>query len=224
MDLVAAIKERKSIRSFLPKAVSKDILHKVLEISCRAPSSVNQQPWEFAVITGDVMETVRRKNVEYLLAGTPSQRDFPTEDRPKESVYRKRQVDLAIKLFTLMDIPRDDKKKRKEWVLRGFGYFSAPAVIIIFTDKCLSDSGPLLDIGAVMQNICLAALEFGLGTCIENQGIQYSDMLREVVGIPDTKKIAVSIAIGYPDENFPANKLVSSREPADNLTLWRGFN
>ncbi len=223
MDILEAITKRKSIRSFRPKAVSKDILLEILEISCRAPSSVNQQPWEFAVIAGDVLEKIRQKNIDNLLSGVPAQRDYPTEDRPRDSVYRKRQVDLAKELFTLMDIPRDDKKKRMDWLLRGFGYFGAPAVIIIFTDKCLCDTGTLLDIGAVMQNICLAALKFGLGTCIENQGIQYSDMLREIIGIPDTKKIAVSIAIGYPDWEFPANRLVSSREPADNLTLWQGF-
>ncbi|MFO7964515.1 MAG: nitroreductase [Desulfobacterales bacterium] len=223
MDVIDAIKERKSIRSFRPESVPKETLHHILEVACRAPSSVNQQPWEFAVIAGDVLEKVRQLNTDLLLSGTTPQRDYPTQDRPKDSVYRKRQVDLAATIFERMNIPREDKAKRMDWLLRGFAFFGAPAAIVIFSDKCLGDSGSLLDIGAVMQNICLAALEFGLGTCIENQGIQYSDMLREVIGIPDTKKIAVSIAVGYPDWEFPANSLLTPREPVDKLTLWRGF-
>ncbi len=59
------------------------------------------------------------------------------------------------------------------------------------------------------SNICLAAVDFGLGTCIENQGIMYSDVLRDIVRIPDDKRLVVAIAIGYPDDDFPANKVIS---------------
>ncbi len=223
MDIIKAIAERKSIRAFKSDPVSKDILKEILEISCRAPSSVNQQPWEFAVIAGEPLEELKRLNVKNTMAGIPAQRDYPTEERPKESIYRKRQVALAMEIFALMGIEREDREKRLDWLLRGLRYFDAPAAIIIYSDRCLQEAGPLLDIGAVMQNICLAALAFGLGTCIENQGIQYSNVLRERIGISETKRIAVSIAIGYPDEGFPANRLYSSREPVENITLWRGF-
>jgi hypothetical protein len=43
------------------------------------------------------------------------------------------------------------------------------------------------------------------------------------LGIPDTKKIFISISIGYPDWDFAANKVESGREPAENLTTWYGF-
>ena len=224
MNIVEAITNRKSIRNFKPTPVPKTILEEILNVSCRAPSSVNQQPWEFAVVSGDLLEKIKQQNIEKLLAGLPAQRDYPVEDRPKDSIYRKRQVDLAIQLFEMMGIPREDKEKRQEWLLRGFRYFDAPCAIFIYSDKCLSEVGSVLDIGAVMQNICLAALKYELGTCIENQGIQYSDMLRELIGIPETKRIAVSIAIGYPDWDFPANRLVSDRESVDNITLWHGFS
>lgn len=223
MDIIEAIKSRKSIRSFKSTPVPKDVLVDILTTSCRAPSSVNQQPWEFAVVSGNVLEKIKQLNVQMINDGVPSQRDYTVGDRPKDSVYRKRQVDLAISLFELMNIPRVDREKRLEWLLRGFRYFDAPCAIFIYSDNCLSEVGSVLDIGAVMQNLCLAALKYGLGTCIENQGIQYSDMLREVIGIPASKRIAVSIAIGYPDWDFPANALVSERESLDNITLWRGF-
>jgi nitroreductase len=122
-----------------------------------------------------------------------------------------------------MNIQRGDKEKRAAWLERGFRFFDAPIAIIILTDRSLSDVGPLLDLGAAMQTICLAALNFGLGTCIEDQGVLYPEVLREIVQIPENKKIIIAIAIGYPDLDFPANGLVNGRESLDKNTRWVGF-
>jgi nitroreductase len=119
-----------------------------------------------------------------------------------------------------MDIPREDVEKRVWWLERGFRFFDAPMAIIIATDKVLGEAGPLLDLGAVMQNICLAALQFGLGTCIEDQGVLYPEVFREQAGIPPSKRLMIAIAIGYPDPDFPANQIRSEREPAETLTTW----
>ncbi|MFH1990820.1 MAG: hypothetical protein ABIK98_00220 [Pseudomonadota bacterium] len=69
----------------------------------------------------------------------------------------------------------------------------------------------------------MAALEFGLGTCIENQGVMYPDLLKKIAGIPDSQRIIIAIAVGYPNWNFPANRIVSNREPLENITAWCGF-
>ena len=41
-----------------------------------------------------------------------------------------------------------------------------------------------------------------------------SDVVREHAGIPDDESIMICIALGYPDETFPANAVRSER--ADN--------
>ena len=224
MDIIEAIKQRKSIRGYKPDPVPKEVLQQILELASRAPSAMNTQPWEFTVLTGEVLENVRRRYVELLNSGAPPNPEHVVVGWPKESVYRERQVDLAKQLFQLMDIPREDKEKRAKWLERGFRYFDAPAAIIISTDRCLSESGPLLDIGSLTQSICLTALHFGLGTCIEDQGTMYPDVLREYAHIPDSKRIVIAIAIGYPDWDFPANKLEAEREPTENVTAWLGFD
>ena len=223
MDIVDAIKTRKSIRGFRPDPVPKEILREILEIAGCAPSAMNTQPWEFTVITGEVLENVRRVNVEKLNAGEQPHPDHVAAKWPLDSIYRHRQVELAKRIFQLMEIQREDKEKRARWMERGFRYFDAPVAIIISVDKSLSEAGPLLDIGAVMQTICLAALSHDLGTCIEDQGIMYPGVLREFAGIPESKRIIIAIAIGYPDGDFPANKLGSTREPVESMTTWRGF-
>ncbi len=224
MELMKAIQTRRSIRAFTSQKISREMMKEILNIACRAPSAMNTQPWEFAVITGKVLDRIRSAVVEKLHNMEPMKPEHLVVGWSKESVYRDRQVELAKELFKLMDIQREDKEKRAQWLERGFRFFDAPAAIVILTDRALSEHGPLLDVGAVMQNICLAALNFGLGTCIEDQGVLYPEVVREMAGIPDTKRIIISIAIGYPDPDFPANRVHTKREDADNLTTWVGFD
>jgi nitroreductase len=223
MNVTEAIRNRKSIRGFTSKPVSKDTIRNILETAGRAPSAMNTQPWGFTVVGGNILDKIKSGIIEKLRAGAPAQPDHLVVGWPMDSVYRKRQVELAKKIFSLMDIKREDSEKRTEWLERGFRFFDAPCAIIITTDKILAESTPLIDIGAVMQNICLAALDHGLGTCIEDQGVMYPEVLRELAGIGDHKRIMIAIAIGHPDAEFPANRLETDREPIEEITQWVGF-
>ena len=223
MEILEAIQNRKSIRDFKPDPVPREILENILEISLRAPSGVNKQPWELAVLTGPVLEKVKEKNAEQFLAGQKGYSSFGS-GIDRESVFRKRQVDLAIELFRLMGIAREDKEKRTQWTGRGFNYFNAPAAIVLLADESLPLQRVLLDIGALMQTICLAALAYDLGTCIEGQGVKFQDVLREFGGIPQNKQIVTAIAIGYPNWSFPANEIETPREELGNISFWQGFD
>ncbi|ACL04947.1 nitroreductase [Desulfatibacillum aliphaticivorans] len=224
MNILDAVRARKSIRNFLPDPVPKELLSAILEDACRAPSANNTQPWECFMLGGDVLEKVRKANLEQLRAGVFPEPESALIDWPKDSVYRTRQVDLAIELFRLMDIQRDDHEGRAKWMERGFGYFNAPAALIVVADKCLPENSPLLDIGCFLQTFCLLCTANGLGACIEGQGVMYSKTLRQIVGIPDEKRIIMAVAVGYPDWDFPANAIKSSRVSANDLTTWVGFD
>ena len=223
MEIIEAIKKRKSIRKFKPDPVPKEVIREILEIAGRAPSALNTQPWEFTVISGDVIDNIRKGHIQKIKSGIPPNPEFKLVDWPRDGIYRNRQVNLAIQLFKLMGIERKNKKQRTKWVERGFRYFDAPAAILISLDGSLPESAPALDIGAVMQSICLAALHFNLGTCIENQGVMYPDVVRKWADIPKARLLVVSIAIGFPDWGFPANKVESEREPVDSIVKWCGF-
>jgi nitroreductase len=222
MDIVEAIRTRKSIRGFRPDPVPKEILRDILDIATRAPSAMNTQPWEITVLAGEVLENIKRGNIEMLESGTLPNPNVLVQ--PFEGVYRQRQVDLAIQIFQLMDIAREDKAKRAEWMKRGFRFFDAPAALILSVDKALKPWWELFDFGAISQTICLAALNYGLGTCIEDQGVMYPEVIRKYAGIPESKRIIICIPIGYPDWDFPANRLESKREAVEAITTWCGFD
>ena len=219
MHILESVRNRKSIRGFKQDPVPREIIKEVLDIATRAPSAMNTQPWEFTVVAGDVLDHIRQGNMEQLLSGAAGLKHYHSN---YQGVYRKRQVELAVEIFKLMGIAREDSIKREAWTQRGFRFFDAPAAIIISSDT-IDGAFVLFDIGAVTQTICLVALNYGLGTCIGIQGAMFPEVIRKYAGIPDCKKIIISIAIGYPDDDFPANKLISRREPVDNITNWVGF-
>ncbi|MFQ6086291.1 MAG: nitroreductase family protein [Candidatus Bathyarchaeia archaeon] len=56
MDLFEAIRGRRSIRAFKPDPIPDDVLNRILEAACWAPSVGNLQPWEFVVAKDPVMK------------------------------------------------------------------------------------------------------------------------------------------------------------------------
>ena len=221
MDILEAIRTRKSIRGFKPDPVPKEVIAEVLSAARRAPSSVNTQPWEVAVVTGGPLEELKKANVELFEVGyTPTQE---VKFGPHSGVFRQRQIDLAVRLFQLMGIEREDKAKRAEWSKKGYRFFDAPAAIIVAVDRLASEASSLFDAGAFVQTVTLAALHFGLGTCIQGQGVMSPETVRRITGIPDTKRLIISVAIGYPDWDFPANRLETARQPLEGFVTWCGF-
>ena len=220
MELKDAIMNRKSIRGYLDRPVSRETLEDVLKLATRAVSSLNSQPWEFAVLTGDVLRKIGEDNEDCFVNGLPED----VEDPPLDGIYRRRMIDIAKQLFAEMDIAREDKDKRFWWTKRGFRFFDAPAAIIVMIDKSLKVDAHTFDLGAVVQNITLAAMEYGLGTCVEQQAVNYQRGLRKYLDIPEDKQFIIGIAIGYPDDAFPANKVVSERADLSDNTTWYGFD
>ena len=215
---------RRSVRGFKPEPVPKALVRKVIEIAMRAPSSLNTQPWNFYVVAGEPLDRIRAGNTERNLAGVPDSREFRSHGA-YEGAHRERQIEIAKQLFAAMDIPRDDPAKRTDWVLRGFRQFDAPVSIVVTYDRSIhgGDIAPF-DCGAVANALVNAAWSRGLGCVINSQGIMQSPVVREHAAIPDDQVIMICIAMGYPDDTFPANAVVSRRKTVDEAAVFVGFD
>jgi len=221
LDIIDAINNRRSIRAFKKDPVPKEVINKVLEAAVRAPSGMNTQPWEFVVASGKVLDEIREECNKLF-----NEQAFPTNDmlrKPYEGVYRQRQVELAMEIFKIIGIKREDREARNKWMLRGFRFFDSPCQIVICADKEMQYHLDMLGIGALCQTIALAALEYGLGTCIADQGIMYDHVWRKYANIPESKRLVAGITIGYPDPGFPVNAMVTPRETVDKITTWLGY-
>ena len=58
MDIVEAIRERKSFRAFKPDPVPQAVLREIVEQALWAPSWANTQPWEFAIVSGSKLKEI----------------------------------------------------------------------------------------------------------------------------------------------------------------------
>ena len=214
---------RRSIRGFLNKPVPQDLVAEIVEVAMRAPSSFNNQCWNFSVVTGAPLDAIRKGNTDGILAGQPDSREFRTFTKVPDE-HRGRQIEIAKQLFGAMGIVREDKEARQDWVLRGFRQFDAPVSIVVTYDRVLlgSDIAPF-DCGAVTNALVNAAWSRGLGCVINSQGIMQSPVVREHARIPDDQVIMICVAMGWPDEDFPANAVVSNRKTVDETVRFVGF-
>ncbi len=72
MDIMTAIKGRRSVRSFTGDPVDKDTLLKLLEAAVWAPSGGNGQTWRFVVVTEQAMMKKIRMVSPGLLGDPPA--------------------------------------------------------------------------------------------------------------------------------------------------------
>ena len=214
---------RKSIRGYKSDPVPKALIREVIDMAMRAPSSLNTQPWNFYVVAGEPLDCIRAGNTERTVSGVPQSREFRSHGE-YAGAHRERQIEIAKQLFSAMGIERDNKDKRTDWVLRGFRQFDAPVSVVVTYDRSIhgGDIAPF-DCGAVTNALVNAAWSRGLGCVINSQGIMQSPVVREHAGIPDDQVIMICIAMGFPDDSFPANAVVSRRKSVDDAAVFVGF-
>jgi len=220
MELLKAIEQRRSIRAFKPDPVSKDLLGAIVEKALRAPSWANTQPWEFAAVTGEPLARIQRGFLEKM-----EEDPHPDIARPYDfpEPYLSRINALPSRVNTRT---KEDMDRRRTMNYRHYG---APAVLYLLVGRSFFyqpkglNVWSLYDCGAVVQNIMLLATSHGLGTIAQAQAVVYPEVIREVVGIPDSKLIALGVAIGYPDMTHPINQPRTLRESSDDVVGWYGF-
>lgn len=224
MEFDEVVRTRRSIRGYLKKPVPRALVEEILALAVRAPTSLNTQPWNFYVVAGAVLDRIRAGNVERNLAGVEHSREFRMGPG-YEGVHRERQIGIAKQLFSAMGIERDNKEKRQDWILRGFRQFDAPISIVVTYDRSIhgSDIAPF-DCGGVVNCLVNAAWSRGLGCVVNSQGIMQSPVVRAEAGIPDDQVIQTCVAMGWPDESFPANAVISQRKSVAEAAVFVGFD
>ena len=111
---------RRSIRGYKPEPVPKELIAEIIGSAMRAPSSMNTQPWNFYVITGDPLDRTRAGNTERKLAGVPPVARVPHGHGRFAGPHRERQVGVAKQLFSAMGIERDDEESARTGCCAAF--------------------------------------------------------------------------------------------------------
>ena len=219
MDLLGALRNRRSIRAFKPEAVPPSLVTQVLDAARWSPSWGNTQPWELVVVGG---ETVKRLTADLVAAfadKVPRNPDVPMPAAFPDD-YQNRYMACASGLFGAIGIAREDKARRMDHMLNMTRAYGAPAIIYVIFNSALEVPYTMFDLGCLTHALCLAAEAHGLGTCIEAQLALYPDLVRRHLQLPETHKIVVGLALGYPEPAAPANAFRTPREPLEKFVQW----
>jgi nitroreductase len=230
MDIDEAIRTRRSIRAYKPDPMPRNVLEKIVDTCQWAASDSNTQPWEFAIVGAAEMKELKARIIEKIEAKEREQRETPFLRMPEP--YAKRAVDnrTVVNSYVFPPGTEDLDNKMKAHGRKGAIFYDALNAIIVYTDKSLGigdfteiniGNMAMMNIGIMAQTVCLAALSHGLGTCI--MGPRWTGLLRQRLGISESKAILLSVAIGYPDFEARINNFPRARLPLDSWAHWHGF-
>lgn len=175
MDVMQAIRERRTIRKYRGDPVPKESLQRILEAARWAPSWGNTQCLRLIVVQDH--ETKLQ-----LAAAMRTSRPPPSENAAANGVREAAIVLVACAEQGLSGYYRTGEKAGTPATDKGEYWF-------------------MFDVGLAMQNVTLAAHALGLGTV--HIGMYNSGKIAKILQIPENVVVVELMALGWPDETPP---------------------
>ena len=218
METLEAIGTRRSSRSFRPDPIPGDIMKKILQAVSASPSYTNTQPWEVVVVSGQKRNALAEKLLNLATVKAPTSPDLPIPKGWPAAMDERSREHGARRLSTL-GLARDDGGGREKLRLMNFEFYGAPCAVFLFMDGSLGEWS-IFDMGLFAQNLILAAHSLGVGSCLQASVTNYAQEIKKFLGIEESKKLVVCIALGYPDEKAVLNTYRSIKQRSDEFTRW----
>jgi nitroreductase len=215
MDLMEAMKERRSTRAFLEKTVARETLEYLLHLATQAPSAINLQPWELTIVSGE-----EKKRLSRVLVKRMKERNItcgPGAKNPLSEAFMERQRGL---LNTIQPHLPEDIVFQNFINEGSCNFYGAPTAVIISIDQVFS-SARFTDIGVLVGYLVLAAHGLGLSTCPIGLITAFDEDIKEELNISDEKQVVIGVAVGYGDPDAPINRGRSERVPLQDVVKWR---
>jgi nitroreductase len=219
MKVSSALAARKSVRAFTSKSVEQTLVRELLRLAGHAPSGVNTQPWEVAVVTGKAKERLQRGIEAEARGGTPNSLEYKYYPDTWVEPFKSRRKACGLAMFSTLGITREDKERQQEQWMANYRAFDAPVMLLFFVDDVL-ETGSYLDYGMFIQSIMLAALELGLTTCPQAALAEYPSVVREQLNYSSSKKLICGMALGYEDTEALVNSYRTDRLSIDEYTRF----
>jgi len=212
--VLEAIHNRSSKRAYLPKPVEKEILEKILTAAGQTPSGANMQPWVvYAISNEEVLKKIGDAIIAKMDDGIENDQFIQYYPVKWVNPYKKRRIITGAGLYKLLEVDRKDNQTRIEMWKDNFRWFGAKTVVFVCTDKAnIEDAqGVLLDCGAYMQSIMLAAQEFGVESCPQGSTTEFGKVIAHELGLPENLSLLYSVVLGYEDKEAKINSYQPAR-------------
>jgi len=233
MDIIEAIRTRRSIRAFKPDPVPQNVIEEILDICRWAASAGNAQPWYLSVLGGKVLDEIKSRLEEKVKTSREGNEWINTHpDISRTAPYppslMHRVQTFSQRLMPVIIPPGTEniaENRREYFLVKNQRFHDAPNVLLIYCED--TDPNTVVAVGQISETFCLAALAYGLATChIGGPTILWPEIYKEVIGTPkvhgatEAKRLAHTIAFGYPDFEAPVNNFLRPRESLDALIEW----
>ncbi|MGH1490550.1 MAG: nitroreductase family protein [Acidimicrobiales bacterium] len=188
-DLYEAMSTLRAVRRLRPDPIPSDVLERVLQAACWAPTGGNQQPWRVIVVQD------------------------PERKQRLADIYGPEWKKYAVGFGKRLEAMPDDIRPMWERTLVAGDYLAdnlaqAPAILMFCADfRAMAVTDAKLDRislvggGSVyppVQNAMLACVAEGLGCTLTTLHCLREDDVKAALDIPDPWATAAMVPIGYP--------------------------
>ncbi len=219
MNVETALKQRKSVRAFLDKPVAEETIKAILSAASHAPSGVNTQPWQVAVLSGAAKQQLQQKIEAAFRSGDKGKADYHYYPEEWQEPYKSRRKACGLQMYSTLGITREDKQRQQDQWAANYRSFDAPVMLLFFMDKVMQ-TGSYMDYGMFLQSIMLTAVEQGLATCPQASLADYADIIRDELGYPEDTIVLCGMALGYEDKDALVNSYRTPRESIETFTRF----
>lgn len=221
MKFTDLVDTRRSVRAYLPQAVSGQEVLELLRLARQAPSGANLQPGHFLRVQGEVRERLSGELVSAWRDGRQEAEDYGYFPQPLPMTLRKRQVTSAQALYGALGIARSDREGRDGQFERNFRFFDAPVALVVTLERSFGPGG-YMDLGMTLYGLMLAARAHGLDSCAIGAIASFPGLVRRCLGLPDTQAIVCGLALGHADPEAPVNQCRTERADPDDYFRTMG--
>ncbi len=219
MQLTETIQQRKSTRAFLNKTVENDKIQYLLDLARHAPSGVNTQPWQVCVVSGNTKKQLDHALESAFRSGVKAEMDYQYYPKKWAEPFKSRRKACGLKMYSVLDISREDKQKQKDQWAANYRAFDAPVVLFFFLNE-YAEQGSFLDYGMFLQNIMLAAVDQGLASCPQAALAEYPKIVKKQLKQDENLKLIGGMALGYEDKEALVNSYRLEREEVAQFTQF----
>jgi len=205
------VRERHSVRGFLPREIPDELMQKVFETARWAPSGTNVQPWQICVASGRTRDRIRAELLDRSANKISTNPDHPGDGRVG-GVWRERKRACARALYGAMGIEWEDRVGRGAAAKRNLELFDAPHVAFLCIDDIFG-THTVADVGMYAQTLMLAMSVNGIASCAQGSLRDYPDLVRDILGLAPQVKVLFGISFGYEDLTIAANQARTERAP-----------
>jgi nitroreductase len=193
------VRERHSVRGFLPEQIPGELMRKVFETARWSPSGTNVQPWQICVASGATRDRIRAELLERVANKVATNPDHPGDAKVGD-VWRDRKRACARALYGAMGIEWEDRAGRGRAAMRNHELFDAPHVAFLCIDDVFGK-----------HTVMLAMSVNGIGSCAQGSLRDYPDLVRDIFGLAPEVKVLFGISFGFEDPDVPANQARTER-------------